>query len=116
MKAYPPVGEKIEVSETGIQVSVAVIALVRRGEAGVGVAAAVLGVFVARLVGSGVFVAVLAGTDVVGGVGVGERGDVGGPSEIKLARAKPRSLKASTGEGGGLRRTFPPLDRQHHRD
>jgi hypothetical protein len=34
MRAKPPVGENIEVSETGIQVSVAVIALVRLGEAG----------------------------------------------------------------------------------
>jgi hypothetical protein len=30
MRANPPVGEKIEVSETGIQVSVAAIALERK--------------------------------------------------------------------------------------
>jgi len=37
MRAKPPVGEKIDVSETGIQVSVPVIALVGRGEAGTAV-------------------------------------------------------------------------------
>jgi predicted small secreted protein len=47
------------------------VAGVDGGEVGVSVAIEVVGVFVARLVGSGVFVAVLAGTNVFRGVGVG---------------------------------------------